>query len=54
MQVLAILPLKPESPLKTICPLLVNEIKESSALYASGVLREAYAMDLPTRVTWEA
>ena len=54
MKVLAILTLKPETPLQTIRPQLVNEIKESWTLYASGVLRETYATDLPTRVAWEA
>jgi hypothetical protein len=54
MKVLAHLALKREPPLKTIRPLLVNEIKESWTIYASDVLREAYATDLPTRVTWEA
>lgn len=54
MKVLAILTLKPETPLETIRPQLVNEIKESWTLYVSGVLRAAYATDLPTRVAWEA
>jgi hypothetical protein len=47
MKVLAILTLKPETPLETIRPRLVNEIKESWTLYASGALREVYATDLP-------
>jgi hypothetical protein len=54
MKVLAHFALKREPPLKTIRPRLVNEIKESWTIYASGVLREAYATDLPTWVTWEA
>lgn len=52
MRVLAILTLKPEAKLETVRAELANEIRGSWALYASGVLREAYATQAPTRVVF--
>jgi hypothetical protein len=52
MKVPAILTLKPEAKLETIRAELANEIRGSWALYASGVLREAYATEVPSRVVF--
>ncbi len=52
MKVLAILTLVPDAKLQAIRPRLADEIRGSWALYASGVLREVYATDLPTRVVF--
>jgi hypothetical protein len=52
MKVLAILTLKPEVKLDAVSAELANEIRGSWALYASGVLREAYATEVPSRVVF--
>jgi hypothetical protein len=52
MKVLAILTLKPEAKLETIRAELAHEIRGSWTLYASGVLREAYATEVPSRVVF--
>ncbi len=52
MKVLAILTLKPEATLETVRAELANEIRGSWKLFASGVLREAYATDVPSRVVF--
>ena len=45
MKILAILSLRPETPLDTVRAELAAELKGSWALYASGILREAYATE---------
>ena len=52
MKVLAILTLKPDAKLESVRSELANEIRGSWALYSSGILREAYATELPTRVVF--
>jgi hypothetical protein len=52
MRVLAIVTLKPEVPIEDIRAELKNEIQNSWALYSSGVVREAYATDLPARIVF--
>jgi hypothetical protein len=52
MKVLAILTLKPEASLETVRAELANEIRGSWGLFASGVLRETYATDVPSRVVF--
>jgi len=52
MKVLAVLTLLPEAALETVRAELVNELKGSWALYASGVLREVYATGDPRRVVF--
>jgi hypothetical protein len=52
MKVLAILTLKPETKLETVRAELATEIGGSWALYVSGVLREAYATEHPSRVVF--
>jgi hypothetical protein len=50
MKVLAIVTLKPEVPIEKVRAELKNELQSSWALYASGIVREAYATELPTRI----
>jgi hypothetical protein len=50
VKVLALLSLVPEAQLGTVRAELANELRGSWALYASGVLREAYATEDPKRV----
>ena len=52
MKVLAILTLKPEARLEIVRAELANEIRGSWRLFASGVLREAYATEVPSRVVF--
>jgi hypothetical protein len=52
MKVLAMLTLMPQAHLATVRAELANELKGSWALYASGVLREVYATENPTRVVF--
>jgi hypothetical protein len=52
MKVLAIFTLKPEARLHAARAELANEIRGSCWLFASGVLREAYATELPSRVVF--
>jgi len=47
MKVLATLSLKPEAKLEMVRAELASELKNSWALYASGVLREVYATEDP-------
>jgi hypothetical protein len=52
MKVLAILTLKPEASLETVRAELANEIRGSWGLFASGVLREAYATEVQSRLVF--
>jgi hypothetical protein len=52
MKILAILDVLPGAPMESIRATLANELKGSWALFASGVLREAYATASPTRVVF--
>jgi hypothetical protein len=52
MKVLTVLTLKPDANLEVVRSKLADEIGASWALYASGMLREAYATQLPTRVVF--
>jgi hypothetical protein len=52
MKVLAMLTLMPEAQLGTVRAELADELRGSWALYASGVLREAYATEDPKRVVF--
>jgi hypothetical protein len=52
MKILAILTVKSEAKLESVRAELANEIRGSWALYSSGVLREAYATEVPTRVVF--
>jgi hypothetical protein len=52
MKVLAILDVSPGEPMKIVRAKPANELKGSWALFASGVLREAYATATPTRVVF--
>jgi hypothetical protein len=50
MKILAIIDLVSGTQMDTIRAELANEIKKSWALFAAGVVREAYATAVPTRV----
>jgi hypothetical protein len=52
MKVLAIIDVAMGSHLDEIRPKLVDELRGSWALFSSGVLREAYATAVPTRVVF--
>jgi len=52
MNILAILDVLPGAPMDSIRSKLANELKGSWALFAAGVLREAYATETPTRVVF--
>ena len=52
MRVLAIIEVAPNSSIDVIRAELENELREAWRLYSSGVLREAYATDAPTRVVF--
>jgi len=52
MKILAILDVSPGAPLEIIRATLANELKGSWALFALGVLREAYATATLTRVVF--
>jgi hypothetical protein len=52
MKVLAILTLKPEASLESVRAERAKEIRGSWGLFASGVLREAYATEIPSRVVF--
>jgi hypothetical protein len=52
MKVLAVLTLAPDAQLETVRPELVNELRSSWALYASGELREIYATGNPRQVVF--
>ena len=52
MKILAILDVLPGAPMESIRANLADELKGSWALFASGVLREAYASATPTRVVF--
>jgi len=52
MKVLAILTMKPSASLETVRAELAGEIRGSWVLFASGVLREAYATDASSRVVF--
>jgi hypothetical protein len=52
MKVLAMLTLKPDARLDAVRADLANEIRGSWSLFASGVVREAYATELPSRVVF--
>jgi hypothetical protein len=52
MKVLAMLNLKPEASVEAVRAELANEIRGSWGLFASGVLREAYATEIPSRVVF--
>ena len=52
MNILAILDVLPGAPMDSIWSKLANELKGSWALFAAGVLREAYATETPTRVVF--
>jgi len=52
MKILAILDVLPGAPMESVRAKLPNELKGSWALFASGVLREAYATARPTRVVF--
>ena len=52
MKVLAIIDVAPGAQMETVRSRLADEIKGSWALFASGVLREAYATAAPTRVVF--
>ena len=50
MKILAIIDVLPGAAMESVRAELANELKGSWALFASGVLREAYATATPTRV----
>jgi hypothetical protein len=52
MKVLVTLSLMPGAKLDSVRAELADELKGSWALYASGVLREVYATEEPTRVVF--
>jgi hypothetical protein len=52
MKLLAILTLKSDAKLESVRSELANELRGSWALYSSGVLREAYATEVATRVVF--
>jgi hypothetical protein len=52
MKILAILDVLPGASMESVRAKLANELKGSWALFASGVLREAYATATPTRVVF--
>ncbi len=52
MKVLALVTLKPGTPLTEVRPQLLDELRGSWSLYRSGVLREVYATDSPTQVVF--
>jgi hypothetical protein len=52
MKVLAIMTLKPEASLESVRAELANEIRGAWGLFSSGVLRETYATEIPSRVVF--
>jgi hypothetical protein len=52
MKVLAIMTLKPEASLESVRAELANEIRGAWSLFSSGVLRETYATEIPSRVVF--
>ena len=52
MKILALIDVSPYAPIETIRTEIVNELKQSLELFASGVLREAYATAVPCRVVF--
>ena len=52
MKVLAIIDMAPNASIDVIRGELKKELREAWRLYGSGVLREAYATDVPTRVVF--
>jgi hypothetical protein len=52
MKVLAIIEVVPDARMEEVRAELANELRGSWALFASGVLREAYATPTPTRVVF--
>jgi hypothetical protein len=52
MKILAIIDVLPGFAMESVQAKLANELKGSWALFASGVLREAYATATPTRVVF--
>ena len=52
MKILALIDVAPGAPIETIRLEIVNELKRSWELFASGLLREAYATALPRRVVF--
>jgi hypothetical protein len=52
VKVLAILTKKPLASLETVRAELASEIRGSWGLFATGVLREAYATENPSRVVF--
>ncbi|HEY2532539.1 MAG TPA: dimeric alpha+beta barrel [Xanthobacteraceae bacterium] len=52
MKILAILDVVPGAPMESVRAKLANELKGSWALFASGVLREAYTTATPKRVVF--
>jgi hypothetical protein len=52
MKILAIIDLAPGALLESARNDVISELKESWALFASGVLREAYATATPTKVVF--
>lgn len=52
MQVLAIVDAAPGAQMESVRAGLADELKGAWALYAQGVLREAYATATPTRVVF--
>ena len=52
MKVLAIIDVASDARMETVRSQLADEVKGSWALFASGVLREAYATAAPTRVVF--
>ena len=52
MKILAILDVLSGAPMDRVRSELANELQGSWALFAAGVLREAYATAIPTRVVF--
>ena len=52
MKILAIIDVAPGTQMESVRAKLANELKGSWALFASSVLREAYATATPTRVVF--
>jgi hypothetical protein len=52
MKLLAIIDIAPDMPIETVRAGLADELKGSWELFASGVLREAYLTDTPTRAVF--
>jgi len=52
MKILAIIDVAPSAPIETVRAELAKELKGSWDLFASGILREAYATATPTRVVF--